>query len=99
MLTKNDLTKQMDLLMGGLPDRWKSTYEGSWEVEDEEEASTLEEWLLLVYSDHKADTDYSTEELDALPSVLRKLMRFEPSERLEADRVLQDPWFGGTDDK
>jgi hypothetical protein len=92
MMTKKLLAEEMVDSIGELPDRWKQHYDEAARKGDDK-GSTLEEWLLEVYSDHVSDDDYTQDELKSLRRVLRSLMRFEPAERAAAVDVLQDEWF------
>jgi serine/threonine-protein kinase SRPK3 len=78
-----------------LPKRWQEkwrTMDSAWTGDKTE--NTLQEWLEEVYFNGEREEDFTREEVVKVGALIRKLLRFEPSMRAEAEDVLRDPWFG-----
>jgi hypothetical protein len=61
----------------------------------EKSGYTLQEWLEEMYFDGERNEDLTREDILKIGELVRKMLRFEPSMRVSAREVLQDPWFKG----
>ncbi|KAF2083216.1 kinase-like protein [Saccharata proteae CBS 121410] len=94
-------------LRGELPDRWREEWTrmeetrerfkpdvGQEEINEEYSSRTLEEWLpFLYFEDEDKTADLSVEELARVSTVVRKMLRYEPAERISAADALKEEWF------
>ncbi|KAI0867389.1 kinase-like domain-containing protein [Hypoxylon argillaceum] len=105
MLTPGTLISQMEELAADkLPERWakranclREPSVGSGQTGDEhgKTASTnaLQQWLEEVYFDENKRAELSPEDVRELGKVIRKMLRFEPSSRSTASRLLENAWL------
>lgn len=93
-----------ELAADKLPERWakranclREPSVGSGQTGDEhgKTASTnaLQQWLEEVYFDENKRAELSPEDVRELGKVIRKMLRFEPSSRSTASRLLENAWL------
>jgi serine/threonine-protein kinase SRPK3 len=54
----------------------------------------LQEWLKETYFDGERKEDFTQEEIIKVGALVGRLLHFEPSMRVSAQEILQDPWLG-----
>ena len=95
MITPSSLVGQMlDTIGDDLPERWLSAWDAMQSAEARgEPGQTLQEWLEEVYFDEEKKSDFTREDILQVGELVGKMLRFEPSARVSARQILQDPWF------
>jgi hypothetical protein len=83
-----------DMASDALPERWQNTWRTMHDNSAAEiTGSTLQEWLEDMYFDGERNEDLTKEDIVRLGQIIGKLLRFEPSTRVSAREILNDPWF------
>lgn len=62
----------------------------------EEDRYNLQQWLEEIYFDDEKTPHLTHEDIMQLSLTLRKMLRFDPSERYAALEILKDDWFLGS---
>lgn len=89
------LLEMESLLQQKLPDRWGAARQSVvGDLPAQERTTSLAAWLNEVYLDAGSDADpFSSSDLNAICSIISRMLRLEPAERASASEILQDPWF------
>jgi serine/threonine protein kinase len=95
LLTPPILIGQMcEMASDDLPKKWQSTLdtmnEGS---SDKDTELNLQKWLEEVYFGGSYNPDLTRDDISKLGLIIGKLLYFEPSARVSARQILDDPWF------
>ncbi|KAF4551881.1 Protein kinase domain-containing protein 21 [Elsinoe fawcettii] len=92
--TPESIAKQMIYMVKDeFPERWQDKRKRLEQQTPESPASTLQQWLNVVYFESEEKADFSRDELEKVGQIISRLMRFEPESRASADDILKDPWF------
>jgi serine/threonine protein kinase len=84
----------LDTVGEELPERWQRTLrEMDSACPGERSGQTLQEWLEETYFDGEREEDLTREDIIKVGELVRRMLRFEPSDRASAKEILQDPWF------
>jgi serine/threonine-protein kinase SRPK3 len=95
MTTPSILVRQMlGTVDDDLPDHWQT----QWHVmntasSNKESTSSPQTWLEEMYFDGERSEDLSWEDIARFGSLIRSMLRLEPSARASSKVILQDPWF------
>jgi serine/threonine-protein kinase SRPK3 len=98
MATPPSLVQEMiESVNDDLPERWRPQWQKmqtALEILPEDYTSyTLQEWLNETYFSVDKKADFTRESMLKFGELVTSMMRFEPSMRASAQKVLQDHWF------
>ena len=71
------------------PQRWLRTLDTS----AGDDGLDLQGWLEEVYFDMSKHPELSREDISKVGALIRKLLQFDPANRISAAEVLQDEWI------
>ncbi|KAF2157318.1 kinase-like protein [Myriangium duriaei CBS 260.36] len=95
--TTESIARQMvHLVRDDFPARWKAQRAALDQPDSSlssASASSLQQWLALLYFDREQTPDFSRDEIAQAGDLVARLMRFEPEKRASAEEILRDPWF------
>ncbi|PSK34543.1 Protein kinase dsk1 [Elsinoe australis] len=92
--TPESIARQMlYLIRDEFPERWAGKRRALEEQMAESRASSLREWLGLLYFDSEEGVAFSKDEVERVGGLVERLLRFEPGERASAEEILDDEWF------
>jgi hypothetical protein len=89
------LVRQMlEVASDELPERWQA----QWHKMDaaspgEESPCSLQSWLEEMYFDEERSADLSRADILRVGALVRKMLWFEPRDRMPAKEILQDSWL------
>lgn len=89
MATKQSLISQMIEEIGPLPRRWQSKLDTDTLETQLDDVVTLEQWMLELYFDSHKTPQFTELQIMSWAELIRKLMKFEPAERMSASTCLQ----------
>ncbi|KAF1971302.1 kinase-like protein [Bimuria novae-zelandiae CBS 107.79] len=97
MITPIVLVRQiLEQASDGLPERWQQKWREMGSTSPGEMSGyTLQGWLEEMYFDEERNEDLSREDISKVGELVRRMLRFEPSNRASASEILRDPWFKG----
>ncbi|KAI9656539.1 MAG: hypothetical protein M1821_004746 [Bathelium mastoideum] len=82
MATHETLIQQMIESLGELPPRWQEKYPHD-SQDSQKGAPSLQEWLQELLFDNDGPPDFTQEEIGEIGSLIQRLMRFNPWERID----------------
>lgn len=80
-----------------LPTRWTDSFEAmNGGSAAEIPGPTMQEWLEEMYFDGERKETLTKEDIAKLGQIIGRLLRFEPSTRVSAREILNDPWLNNS---